>query len=155
MQERRDPRGKPRAQTKPAWHSSCSCIPQGVGGEGRSPAPFLPMSQHLPTLCPQIQESEHIKLENSESGSKLTILAARQEHCGCYTLLVENKLGSRQAQVNLTVVGECGWVAWKSEAGKVDSPCRTLGLPWEQPWSLPTASFPSPCSHTIAMLHAH
>ncbi|XP_073929401.1 myosin light chain kinase, smooth muscle isoform X3 [Castor canadensis] len=52
----------------------------------------------------QIQESEHIKVENSESGSKLTILAARQEHCGCYTLLVENKLGNRQAQVNLTVV---------------------------------------------------
>ncbi|KAM5276339.1 myosin light chain kinase, smooth muscle isoform 2-T3 [Hipposideros larvatus] len=52
----------------------------------------------------QIQDSEHIKVENSESGSKLTILAARQEHCGCYTLLVENKLGSRQAQVNLTVV---------------------------------------------------
>uniref|UniRef100_G3TAT4 Myosin light chain kinase, smooth muscle n=1 Tax=Loxodonta africana TaxID=9785 RepID=G3TAT4_LOXAF len=52
----------------------------------------------------KIQESEHIKVENSENGSKLTILAARQEHCGCYTLLVENKLGSRQAQVNLTVV---------------------------------------------------
>ncbi|XP_037381323.1 myosin light chain kinase, smooth muscle isoform X3 [Talpa occidentalis] len=52
----------------------------------------------------QIQESEHIKVENSENGSKLTILAARQEHCGCYTLMVENKLGSRQAQVNLTVV---------------------------------------------------
>ncbi|EGV96409.1 Myosin light chain kinase, smooth muscle [Cricetulus griseus] len=52
----------------------------------------------------QIQESEHIKVESSESGSKLTILAARQEHCGCYTLVVENKLGSRQAQVNLTVV---------------------------------------------------
>ncbi|XP_062064938.1 myosin light chain kinase, smooth muscle isoform X1 [Lepus europaeus] len=52
----------------------------------------------------QIQDSEHIKVENSEAGSKLTILAARQEHCGCYTLLVENKLGSRQAQVNLTVV---------------------------------------------------
>lgn len=52
----------------------------------------------------QIQESELIKVENSESGSKLTILAARQEHCGCYTLVAENKLGSRQAQVNLTVV---------------------------------------------------
>nr|XP_020755146.1 myosin light chain kinase, smooth muscle isoform X1 [Odocoileus virginianus texanus] len=52
----------------------------------------------------QIQDSEHIKVENSEQGSKLTIRAARQEHCGCYTLLVENKLGSRQAQVNLTVV---------------------------------------------------
>lgn len=57
-------------------------------------------------LYPQIQESENIKVENSESGSKLTILAARQEHCGCYTLVVENKLSSRQAQVNLTVVGE-------------------------------------------------
>ncbi|XP_042637334.1 myosin light chain kinase, smooth muscle [Orycteropus afer afer] len=52
----------------------------------------------------KIQESEHIKVENSENGSKLTILAAHQEHCGCYTLLVENKLGCRQAQVNLTVV---------------------------------------------------
>ncbi|XP_012495074.1 PREDICTED: myosin light chain kinase, smooth muscle [Propithecus coquereli] len=52
----------------------------------------------------QIQESDLIKVENNENGSKLTILAARQEHCGCYTLLVENKLGSRQAQVNLTVV---------------------------------------------------
>ncbi|XP_037587148.1 myosin light chain kinase, smooth muscle isoform X3 [Cebus imitator] len=52
----------------------------------------------------QIQESEHMKVQNSENSSKLTILAARQEHCGCYTLLVENKLGSRQAQVNLTVV---------------------------------------------------
>nr|XP_014332952.1 PREDICTED: myosin light chain kinase, smooth muscle isoform X3 [Bos mutus] len=52
----------------------------------------------------QIQDSEHIKVENSEQGSKLTIRAACQEHCGCYTLLVENKLGSRQAQVNLTVV---------------------------------------------------
>lgn len=52
----------------------------------------------------QIQESENIRVENSESGSKLTILAARQEHCGCYTLVVENKLSSRQAQVNLTVV---------------------------------------------------
>lgn len=65
-------------------------------------------------LCPQIQESENIKVENSESGSKLTILAARQEHCGCYTLVVENKLSSRQAQVNLTVVGE----SKKPQAGR-------------------------------------
>ncbi|XP_074070774.1 myosin light chain kinase, smooth muscle isoform X2 [Macrotis lagotis] len=52
----------------------------------------------------QIQESEHIKIESNENGSKLTILATRQEHCGCYTLLVENKLGTKQAQVNVTVV---------------------------------------------------
>ncbi|XP_016288991.2 myosin light chain kinase, smooth muscle isoform X2 [Monodelphis domestica] len=52
----------------------------------------------------QIQESEHIKIETSENSSKLTILSTRQEHCGCYTLLAENKLGTKQAQVNVTVV---------------------------------------------------
>nr|XP_020841639.1 myosin light chain kinase, smooth muscle isoform X2 [Phascolarctos cinereus] len=52
----------------------------------------------------QIQESEHIKIESDENSSKLTILATRQEHCGCYTLLAENKLGTKQAQVNVTVV---------------------------------------------------
>uniref|UniRef100_A0A8C0UBR0 Myosin light chain kinase, smooth muscle n=1 Tax=Cyanistes caeruleus TaxID=156563 RepID=A0A8C0UBR0_CYACU len=52
----------------------------------------------------QIQENEYIKIENAENSSKLTISSTKQEHCGCYTLVVENKLGSRQAQVNLTVV---------------------------------------------------
>uniref|UniRef100_A0A8C0B333 Myosin light chain kinase, smooth muscle n=1 Tax=Buteo japonicus TaxID=224669 RepID=A0A8C0B333_9AVES len=52
----------------------------------------------------QIEENEYIKIENAENSSKLTISSTRQEHCGCYTLVVENKLGSRQAQVNLTVV---------------------------------------------------
>ncbi|XP_074001769.1 myosin light chain kinase, smooth muscle isoform X1 [Numenius arquata] len=52
----------------------------------------------------QIEENEYIKIENAENSSKLTISSTKQEHCGCYTLVVENKLGSRQAQVNLTVV---------------------------------------------------
>ncbi|XP_060118705.1 myosin light chain kinase, smooth muscle isoform X1 [Heteronotia binoei] len=52
----------------------------------------------------QIQENEHIKIENAENSSKLTITSTKQEHCGCYTLVVENKQGSRQAQVNLTIV---------------------------------------------------
>ncbi|XP_054032360.1 myosin light chain kinase, smooth muscle isoform X1 [Dryobates pubescens] len=52
----------------------------------------------------QIEENDYIKIENAENSSKLTISATKQEHCGCYTLVVENKLGSRQAQVNLTVV---------------------------------------------------
>ncbi|KAM7017100.1 myosin light chain kinase, smooth muscle isoform 2-T2 [Passerculus sandwichensis] len=52
----------------------------------------------------QIQENEYIKIENDENSSKLTISSTKQEHCGCYTLVVENKLGSKQAQVNLTVV---------------------------------------------------
>ncbi|XP_071419036.1 myosin light chain kinase, smooth muscle isoform X4 [Pithys albifrons albifrons] len=52
----------------------------------------------------EIKENEYIKIENDENSSKLTISSTKQEHCGCYTLVVENKLGSRQAQVNLTVV---------------------------------------------------
>ncbi|XP_060630871.2 myosin light chain kinase, smooth muscle isoform X2 [Anolis sagrei] len=52
----------------------------------------------------QIQENEHIKIENAENSSKLTISSTKHEHCGCYTLVVENKQGSRQAQVNLTIV---------------------------------------------------
>ncbi|XP_066477490.1 myosin light chain kinase, smooth muscle [Tiliqua scincoides] len=64
----------------------------------------------LPLTCTwmkfrkQIQENEHIKIENAENSSKLTISSTKQEHCGCYTLVVENKLGSKQAQVNLTIV---------------------------------------------------
>uniref|UniRef100_F7DDC7 Myosin light chain kinase, smooth muscle n=1 Tax=Ornithorhynchus anatinus TaxID=9258 RepID=F7DDC7_ORNAN len=52
----------------------------------------------------QIEPSELMEIENTADSSKLTITAARQEHCGCYTLVVNNKLGSKQAQVNLTVV---------------------------------------------------
>ncbi|MEE6515500.1 hypothetical protein FKM82_024327, partial [Ascaphus truei] len=51
----------------------------------------------------QIKENEFIKVENTEDTSKLTISSARQEHCGCYTMVVESKHGSKQAQVNLTV----------------------------------------------------
>uniref|UniRef100_A0A2I3TI93 Myosin light chain kinase, smooth muscle n=1 Tax=Pan troglodytes TaxID=9598 RepID=A0A2I3TI93_PANTR len=85
---------KPAPKTPPKAGNWPRCILQEVGN-GEEPPSFP---------SPGIQESEHMKVENSENGSKLTILAARQEHCGCYTLLVENKLGSRQAQVNLTVV---------------------------------------------------
>lgn len=117
MQERRGLKGKPRVRTRWSPMQLVQRLSLRVGSGGRRPLPFLAqVSSACPTLCPQIQESEHIKVENSENGSRLTILAARQEHCGCYTLLVENKLGSRQAQVNLTVVGECGnAVAWGSE----------------------------------------
>lgn len=45
-----------------------------------------------------------MKVENSENGSKFIILVVCQEYCGCYILLVENKLGSRQVQVNFIVV---------------------------------------------------
>lgn len=64
------------------------------------------MFSYLSILIWQIQENEHIKIENAENSSKLTISSTKQEHCGCYTLVVENKLGSKQAQVNLTVVGK-------------------------------------------------
>lgn len=123
-----------------------------MGSGGQSPLPFLAqVSSSCPTLCSQIQESEHIKVENSENGSRLTIVAARQEHCGCYTLLVENKLGSRQAQVNLTVVGESGdGLACGSE----DS--RMMDLWASCPWGplLTCSCAPSPCPLSLAGLRA-
>ena len=131
----------------------------GGVGRGLEPPSFLAqVSSACPTLCPQIQESEHIKVENSEQGSKLTIRAARQEHCGCYTLLVENKLGSRQAQVNLTVVGESGdgraggGMAGVQDAGWRASRPHLWGAPPAHVFPLPMAFLS--CSHTVAALPA-
>ena len=123
----------------------------GGVGRGMEPPSFLAqVSSACPTLCPQIQDSEHIKVENSEQGSKLTIRAARQEHCGCYTLLVENKLGSRQAQVNLTVVGESG--EGRAEARMAGFQAFPLGYsPSTCGPSAHGLSF-SPCSYTVAAL---
>ncbi|XP_058051190.1 myosin light chain kinase, smooth muscle isoform X2 [Ahaetulla prasina] len=77
---------------------------------GESVELLCKVSGTLPLTCTwmkfrkQLKENEHIKIENAENSSKLTISSTKQEHCGCYTLVVENKLGSKQAQVNLTVV---------------------------------------------------
>uniref|UniRef100_A0A8D2LG54 Myosin light chain kinase, smooth muscle n=1 Tax=Varanus komodoensis TaxID=61221 RepID=A0A8D2LG54_VARKO len=86
----------------------------------------------LPLTCTwmkfrkQIQENEHIKIENAENSSKLTISSTKQEHCGCYTLMVENKLGSRQAQVNLTVVDKPDPPAGMPCASDIKSSSLTL-----------------------------
>lgn len=96
-------------------------------------------------------------MENSENGSKLTILAARQEHCGCYTLLVENKLGSRQAQVNLTVVGEsvCSRLGvWRWGRGSRALSGQVINLEWGGGGVCQGALPLSPCSHAVAVLHA-
>ncbi|XP_019335993.2 myosin light chain kinase, smooth muscle isoform X4 [Alligator mississippiensis] len=74
----------------------------------------------------QIQESEYIKIENAENSSKLTISSTKQEHCGCYTLVVENKVGSRQAQVNLTVVDKPDPPAGRPCASDIRSSSLTL-----------------------------
>ncbi|XP_010014632.1 PREDICTED: myosin light chain kinase, smooth muscle isoform X2 [Nestor notabilis] len=74
----------------------------------------------------QIEENEYIKIENAENTSKLTISSTKQEHCGCYTLVVENKLGSRQAQVNLTVVDKPDPPAGTPCASDVRSSSLTL-----------------------------
>ncbi|XP_067405728.1 myosin light chain kinase, smooth muscle isoform X3 [Emydura macquarii macquarii] len=74
----------------------------------------------------QIQENEHIKIENAENSSKLTISSTKQEHCGCYTLVVENKVGSRQAQVNLTVVDKPDPPAGTPCASDIQSSSLTL-----------------------------
>lgn len=117
----------------------------GVGSGGQSLFLSWPVSSACLTLCPQIQESEHIKVETSENGSRLTIVAARQEHCGCYTLLVENKLGSRQAQVNLTVVGESeDGVVRGRRTGEAAAPSRMVGLGAAPPGPTPPAPCPQP-----------
>ncbi|XP_077176550.1 myosin light chain kinase, smooth muscle isoform X1 [Paroedura picta] len=74
----------------------------------------------------QIQENEHIKVENAENSSKLTITSTKQEHCGCYTLVVENKQGSRQAQVNLTIVDKPDPPAGRPCASDIRSSSLTI-----------------------------
>nr|XP_056717065.1 myosin light chain kinase, smooth muscle isoform X2 [Euleptes europaea] len=76
----------------------------------------------------QIQENEHIKIENAENSSKLTITSTKQEHCGCYTLVVENKQGSRQGQVNLTIVDKPDPPAGRPCAS--DIRCSSLTISW-------------------------
>ncbi|TSK62570.1 Myosin light chain kinase, smooth muscle [Bagarius yarrelli] len=45
-----------------------------------------------------------ITVETSDNRSQLTIAASDQDHCGCYTLELQNKYGTKQASLNLTVV---------------------------------------------------
>ncbi|XP_043930851.1 myosin light chain kinase, smooth muscle isoform X2 [Protopterus annectens] len=79
----------------------------------------------------QIVENEHMKIENTESTSKLTISKTKHEHCGCYTLVVENKVGSKQVQINVTVVDKPEPPARCPCASDVRS--STLTLSWYGP----------------------
>ncbi|XP_065096182.1 myosin light chain kinase, smooth muscle [Paramisgurnus dabryanus] len=45
-----------------------------------------------------------ISIETTETSSQLTITASDQDHCGCYTLELQNKFGTKQSSLNLTVV---------------------------------------------------
>ncbi|XP_062854171.1 myosin light chain kinase, smooth muscle [Trichomycterus rosablanca] len=45
-----------------------------------------------------------ITIETTENSSQLTIAASDQDHCGCYTLELQNKYGTKQVSLNLTVV---------------------------------------------------
>ncbi|XP_051567682.1 myosin light chain kinase, smooth muscle-like isoform X1 [Myxocyprinus asiaticus] len=45
-----------------------------------------------------------ISIETTENSSQLTITASDQDHCGCYTLELQNKFGTKQSSLNLTVV---------------------------------------------------
>ncbi|KAI4880663.1 hypothetical protein NFI96_013451 [Prochilodus magdalenae] len=49
-------------------------------------------------------DSGGITIETTENSSQLTIAASDQDHCGCYTLELQNKYGTKQASLNLTVV---------------------------------------------------
>ncbi|XP_051986777.1 myosin light chain kinase, smooth muscle [Xyrauchen texanus] len=45
-----------------------------------------------------------ISIETTENSSQLTITASDQDHSGCYTLELQNKFGTKQSSLNLTVV---------------------------------------------------
>ncbi|KTG04879.1 hypothetical protein cypCar_00003082 [Cyprinus carpio] len=45
-----------------------------------------------------------ISIETTENSSHLTIAASDQDHCGCYTLELQNKFGTKQASLNLAIV---------------------------------------------------
>ncbi|KAG2459419.1 MYLK protein, partial [Polypterus senegalus] len=79
----------------------------------------------------QIEEKGSISIECTETSSKLTIAPTKHEHCGCYTLQLENKHGSRQAQVNLTIVDKPEPPAGVPCASDVRS--DTLTLSWYGP----------------------
>uniref|UniRef100_A0A8C9U852 Myosin light chain kinase, smooth muscle n=1 Tax=Scleropages formosus TaxID=113540 RepID=A0A8C9U852_SCLFO len=45
-----------------------------------------------------------ITIDTGESSSQLIISPAKPDHCGCYTIELQNKFGTRQASLNLTIV---------------------------------------------------
>ncbi|KAL2102789.1 hypothetical protein ACEWY4_001957 [Coilia grayii] len=45
-----------------------------------------------------------ITIETKENSSQLTITASEQDHSGCYTVELQNKFGTKQASLNLSVV---------------------------------------------------
>ncbi|XP_078408314.1 myosin light chain kinase, smooth muscle-like isoform X2 [Cetorhinus maximus] len=79
----------------------------------------------------QIKETDHLKIENTDCSSKLIISSTKHEDCGCYNLLVENKIGSKQVQVNLTVVDRPEPPAGKPCSSDIRS--STLTLSWYGP----------------------
>nr|XP_014352130.1 PREDICTED: myosin light chain kinase, smooth muscle [Latimeria chalumnae] len=79
----------------------------------------------------EIEGSESMKIENTETSSKLTIYPTKHEHSGCYFLQVENRLGSKQVQINLTVVDKPDPPAGTPCASQVRS--STLTLSWYGP----------------------
>ncbi|XP_051875722.1 myosin light chain kinase, smooth muscle-like isoform X2 [Pristis pectinata] len=79
----------------------------------------------------QIKESDHVKIENTDSSSKLIISSTKHDDCGCYNLLAENKIGSKQVQVNLTIVDRPEPPAGKPCSSDIRS--STLTLSWYGP----------------------
>eukprot|EP00062_Callorhinchus_milii_P005755 gi/632945559/ref/XP_007888128.1/ PREDICTED: myosin light chain kinase, smooth muscle isoform X1 [Callorhinchus milii] len=78
-----------------------------------------------------IVENAHIKIENTDTSSKLIILSSKPDNSGCYTLLVENKIGNKQVPVNVTVVDRPDPPSGKPCSSDVRS--STLTLSWYGP----------------------
>ncbi|CAM9630372.1 unnamed protein product [Lampetra planeri] len=52
----------------------------------------------------EIAAGGRLKIETKDASSRLTISSSQHNDCGCYTLVLENKHGSTQALVGVTIV---------------------------------------------------
>ncbi|KAI1899222.1 hypothetical protein AGOR_G00059580 [Albula goreensis] len=92
----------------------------------------------LPITCTWLKFRKAIQggqgdlaIENTDTTSKLTISPTAQDHCGCYTIELQNKFGTRQAALNLTIVDKPDPPARVPAASDIRR--STLTLSWYGP----------------------
>ncbi|XP_061083193.1 myosin light chain kinase, smooth muscle [Conger conger] len=92
----------------------------------------------LPISCtwlkfrkPIQNEQSNVSIETTDSSSKLSISPTTQDDCGCYTVELHNKFGTRQAALNLTIVDKPDPPARVPAASDIRR--STLTLSWYGP----------------------
>ncbi|KAJ8253328.1 hypothetical protein GJAV_G00211680 [Gymnothorax javanicus] len=73
----------------------------------------------------------NLSVETTDSSSQLTISPTTQDDCGCYSVELQNKFGTRQAALNLTIVDKPDPPAGVPAASDIRS--SSLTLSWYGP----------------------